>query len=264
MRAPGEHYAVAYPEWADKPFNFGDFRRGARFVNSLTNGKMLSKTQDSSADGFTYDTLRRATLARDRAGHVRHEPRDADTGASRRASSCRATTSGSRPPTTTPRAAAPTRTGRTRPVRSTRRTCRSWIPRPVTSPTRATQPLATYNPNDPNSSVDTPGSPPGAAPTWCPVAGRADLRPGLPARTSRRASTSRRSTWANVSTVGQAKTPVPLGHLRPGRQRRRDPRHARPAAAGLQLPAGLALLPRWRGQRAGLPGGDLGLRLLPR
>ena len=22
---PGEHYSVAYPEWADKPFNFGDF-----------------------------------------------------------------------------------------------------------------------------------------------------------------------------------------------------------------------------------------------
>jgi hypothetical protein len=34
--ATGEHYSVAYPEWADKPFNFGDFRRGARFANSLT------------------------------------------------------------------------------------------------------------------------------------------------------------------------------------------------------------------------------------
>jgi len=39
----GQHYSVAYPQWANKPFNFGDFRRGARFVNSLTNGKVLSK-----------------------------------------------------------------------------------------------------------------------------------------------------------------------------------------------------------------------------
>src|SRR6266550_606282 len=33
--APGEHYSVAYPEWGDKPLNFGNFRRGARFANSL-------------------------------------------------------------------------------------------------------------------------------------------------------------------------------------------------------------------------------------
>jgi len=36
----------------------------------------------------------------------------------------------------------------------------------VTNPEN--QPLATYNPNDPNSTVDTPGSPAGGAPTWCP------------------------------------------------------------------------------------------------
>jgi len=41
----GEHYSVAYPEWADKPFNFADFRRAARFVNSLTNGRVLSRVQ---------------------------------------------------------------------------------------------------------------------------------------------------------------------------------------------------------------------------
>jgi hypothetical protein len=52
--AAGAHYSVAYPEWADKPFNFGDFNRGARFANSLTNGVVLSKTQDPSG-GFTYD-----------------------------------------------------------------------------------------------------------------------------------------------------------------------------------------------------------------
>jgi hypothetical protein len=49
----GEHYSVAYPEWADKPFNFGNFRRAARFVNSLNNGKVLSQKQESSR-GFKY------------------------------------------------------------------------------------------------------------------------------------------------------------------------------------------------------------------
>jgi len=50
----GEHYTVAFPQWAQKPFNLGDFRRGARFANSLTSGDVLSKKQDTSG-GFTYD-----------------------------------------------------------------------------------------------------------------------------------------------------------------------------------------------------------------
>src|SRR6476646_7077775 len=53
----GQHYSVAYPEWAQKPFNFGDFRRGAQFVNSLFNGKVLSKTP-STANGFKYVTYK--------------------------------------------------------------------------------------------------------------------------------------------------------------------------------------------------------------
>ena len=51
----GEHYSVAYPEWADKPFNFSDFRRAVRFVNSVDNGKVLSRTQSSSG-AFKYIT----------------------------------------------------------------------------------------------------------------------------------------------------------------------------------------------------------------
>jgi hypothetical protein len=53
----GEHYSVAYPAWAQKPFSFGDFRRGAEFVNSLFNGKVLSKTSSTSG-GFTYVTYK--------------------------------------------------------------------------------------------------------------------------------------------------------------------------------------------------------------
>ncbi|MGI9188349.1 MAG: virginiamycin B lyase family protein [Gaiellales bacterium] len=40
---PGRHYTVASAAWAQKPFNFADFTRSARFINALQNGKQLSK-----------------------------------------------------------------------------------------------------------------------------------------------------------------------------------------------------------------------------
>jgi formylglycine-generating enzyme required for sulfatase activity len=39
----GSHYRIAYPQWADKPYGAASFLRAARFVNSLTNGKVLSR-----------------------------------------------------------------------------------------------------------------------------------------------------------------------------------------------------------------------------
>jgi hypothetical protein len=47
----GHHYSVAYRAWADKPYAFADFLRAARFVNSLFNGRVLSKSA-SAAGGF--------------------------------------------------------------------------------------------------------------------------------------------------------------------------------------------------------------------
>ena len=42
-RAPrGQHYYVASPEWANKPYNVADFTRAARLANSLDKGKILS------------------------------------------------------------------------------------------------------------------------------------------------------------------------------------------------------------------------------
>ena len=73
----------------------------------------------------------------------------------------------------------------------------------------AKQPLATYNPNDPNSTVDTPGAPPGTAPTWCPSqAGSTcnDLPRRFPAGLD-----LQKIYMGNVSTIGQAKTPSPWG-----------------------------------------------------
>jgi formylglycine-generating enzyme required for sulfatase activity len=50
---PGRHYSIAYPQWADKPYGFANFLRSARFANSVTNGKVLSKRPVSS-NGFSY------------------------------------------------------------------------------------------------------------------------------------------------------------------------------------------------------------------
>jgi hypothetical protein len=53
----GHRYSVASLEWADKPYGFANFLRSARFVNSLYNGRLLSK--HASADGgFSYVTYR--------------------------------------------------------------------------------------------------------------------------------------------------------------------------------------------------------------
>jgi formylglycine-generating enzyme required for sulfatase activity len=204
---PGQHYTVAYPEWSDKPFNFGDFRRGAEFVNSLFNGKVLSKTP--STDGaFSYVTYK-----------VRLSPK---------------TERGMYDMTKE----TPTRTASTGFVLPSND---EWIKAAYYDPNHGgtdsyweyptgpfdppnvsvldpttgdvtnaeTQPLATYNPNDPNSSVDTPGSPAGTAPTWCPSqAGStcgdlpSNLPPGLDLS---------KLFLGNVSTVGQAKTPSPWG-----------------------------------------------------
>jgi hypothetical protein len=49
------HYRVAYPEWADKPFGFATFLRAARFLNAVTNGKVLSR-KTSRAGGFSFVT----------------------------------------------------------------------------------------------------------------------------------------------------------------------------------------------------------------
>ncbi len=49
----GSHYRVAYPEWADKPYGFATFLRAARFINSLTNGRVLSR-RTTHAGRFTF------------------------------------------------------------------------------------------------------------------------------------------------------------------------------------------------------------------
>ena len=54
---PGRHYSPAAPEWVDKPYGFADFKRSARFVNSLYNGKLLAKRKGTEGP-YSYVSYR--------------------------------------------------------------------------------------------------------------------------------------------------------------------------------------------------------------
>jgi formylglycine-generating enzyme required for sulfatase activity len=203
----GQHYSVAYPEWAQKPFNFGDFRRGAQVVNSLFNGKVLSKTS-STAGGFKYITYKVRLSPRTEQGMYDMSSK----------TPMRTASSGFVLPSNNEWVKAayydPKHGGTdsywlypTGPFNQPNVAVLNPTTGDVTNATK--QPLATYNPNDPNSSVDTPGAPQGTAPDWCPSQAGSncnklpiDFPPGLDLD---------KNFQSNVSTVGQDKTPSPWG-----------------------------------------------------
>ena len=45
----GKRYRIASPEWANKPYGFADFPAAARFVNSLYNGRLISKESGATS-----------------------------------------------------------------------------------------------------------------------------------------------------------------------------------------------------------------------
>jgi formylglycine-generating enzyme required for sulfatase activity len=53
----GRHYSPAAKQWVTKPYGFANFLRSARFVNSLYNGKLISK-RSGSEGAFTYTTYK--------------------------------------------------------------------------------------------------------------------------------------------------------------------------------------------------------------
>jgi formylglycine-generating enzyme required for sulfatase activity len=205
----GEHYSVAYPEWADKPFNFGDFRRGARFANSLTNGTVLSKTQESSG-AFKYVTYK-----------VRLSPRtEQGMYDMKQETPTRTETTGFVLPSNDEwiKAAYFDRKGGG--------TDSYWEyptgPFDPPHPSKldpgtgdvvnaGTQPLSTYNPNDPVGNLNTPGSPPGPAPNWCPSQAGSSCGKVFPPDLPTGNPDFQSAYMANVSTVGQTKTPSPWG-----------------------------------------------------
>jgi formylglycine-generating enzyme required for sulfatase activity len=60
--APGRHYSVSAPAWADKPYGFANFLRAARFANALENGRVLSRRTTNV--GSVAVTARRVLLSR--------------------------------------------------------------------------------------------------------------------------------------------------------------------------------------------------------
>jgi formylglycine-generating enzyme required for sulfatase activity len=203
----GSHYSVAHPEWAQKPFAFGDFRRGAEFVNSLFNGKVLSKTSSTSG-AFKYTTYTVRLSPNTESGmynmNAETPTRQASTGFVLPSNDewVKAAYYDPKHGGTDSYWLYPTG-----PFNQPNISVLNPTTGDVTNASK--QPLATYNPNDPNSSVDTPGAPAGAAPNWCPSqAGStcnqlpADFPPGLDLQ---------KIYMSNVSTAGQAKTPSPWG-----------------------------------------------------
>ena len=206
--ATSEHYSVAYPEWAQKPFNFADFRRAARFVNSLTNGKVLAKTT-SSTGGFKYTTYRVRLSPRTETGMYDMTnpatPREKSSGFVVPSNNewVKAAYYDPKGGGTDDYWAYPT--GPFNPPHPS-------ILNPATGDVEnaGTQPLSTYNPNDPNSDVDTPGSPKGGAPTWCPSQAGPSCDQTLPSDMPPWLD-MQKNYMANVSTVGQTKTTSPWG-----------------------------------------------------
>jgi len=205
--ATSQHYTVAYPEWANKPFNFASFTVAARFANSLTNGKVLSKTS-SASNGFNYVSYtvrlspRTATgmynIAKPQSGRTKstgfvipsnnewvkaayYDPKGGGT------DSYWAYATG---PFNQPNVA---------------------VLNPTTGDVEnaSDQPLATYNPNDPNSTVDTPGVPAGPPPDWCPSQAGSNCN-NLPADFPTGLDLEK-NYLTNVSPVGADKTPSPWG-----------------------------------------------------
>jgi len=204
----GKHFSVAYPEWANMPFNWGNFRRDIRFVNSLTNGKVLSKTSSSSGS-FKYVTYTVRLSTRTETGmYTLANP---------------ATTRNRSNGFVLPSNDEWIKAAYYDPKGGGTDSYWAYATGPFNQPNVAVlnpgtgavenasdQPLATYNPNDPGNANDTPGAPSGEAPTWCPYQAGPNCDKIFP--TDLPQGIDLPSLYmANVSPVGADKTPSPWG-----------------------------------------------------
>ena len=208
--AEGHHYSVAYPQWTNKPFGFANFLRAARFVNSLYNGDVLSRTE-SSADGFDFVDYR-VRLSRET------EQGMYDLLGNRRSGATRAHSSGFVVPSQDEWIKAayfdPTGGGTfsywqypTGPFDAPN--VSSLNPNNGDVVNSATQPLSSY------SLYGPPGAPAGSFPTWCPPqAGQVACDSVNPLGLSPQMYQSLYQ--GNLSTVGQAQTRSPWGTLDQG------------------------------------------------
>ena len=244
----GRHYSVAYPEWADKPYGFANFLRAARFVNSLFNGRLLSKRP--SAPGASMYVSYRVRLSR------QTERGMYDLARHKRKGATRAHKKGFVVPSQNEWIKAayydpsgggtysywkyPTNAGVFGDDTATAPSPTTLDPSTGDVTNAATQPLANYHAS---------GVP---APTWCPAA----VQPPTTARASTRSGSTPRPTPSSTRAASARRSGedhLALGHPRPGRQRGRVDRHDHPAPVGQERWAGMAAAARRHRQRPRLP-----------
>ena len=196
--APGSHYAVAYPEWTNKPIGFANFPRAAAFANSLMNGEVLSSAT-STSDGFDV-TVYEIRLSRDFDDGM--YDLHSSTGATRERATGFVVPSQDEwvkaayfDPGTSTYWVYPT--GRRDPPAA------SVLDDEGNVANAGSQPLSTYTPRGATE-----------APSWCPSQAGADCNSVNPLGLSASAFQSRYQ--ANVSTVGQTRTRSPWGTLDQG------------------------------------------------
>jgi hypothetical protein len=202
----GHHYSVAYPSWTDKPYVFADFVQAARFANSLTDGRLLSKNA-TSGNGFRHVTYRIRLSRRNHTGM--YHLADPSTGRTKR--------SGFVVPSQDEWIKAayydpsgggtysywkyPTNPGVFGDGSADAPSATTLDPGTGDVTNASTQPLATYHPSG------------GAAPTWCPAAvePRSACSEANPFGID--PTTYAELYQGNVGTVGQARTRSPWGTL---------------------------------------------------
>lgn len=200
----GEHYEVAYPEWRDKPIGFANFPRAAAFVNTLTNGEILSRRTSTNDGQEVVEYTVRLSRTFDQGMY--------DLRSSGQTPATRTRSTGFVVPSQDewikaayydPHAAGSSSywvypTGPREPPSA------SVLDADGDVVNAATQPLSTYSPR---------GST-GPVPTWCPPPAGEDCDSTNPLGLSASAYQSKYA--ANLSTVGQTRTRSPWGTLDQG------------------------------------------------
>ena len=209
--SPGTHYSVAYPEWTNKPIGFMTFPRAARFVNSLTNGDILSRVK-TSPGGFEVLTYR-VRLSRETEQGMYDLRTERQTGAG----ATRGRSTGFVIPSQDEwiKAAYYDPSGRGKfsywlyPTSPVKRPNASSLDAANGNVTNADeQPLSTYNPKGINAPAST-------YPTWCPQ--QAEQSACESVNPLGLSSSAYQSIYqGNLSTVGQTRTRSPWGTLDQG------------------------------------------------
>jgi len=206
--APGTHYSVAYPEWANKPIGFANFLRAASFVNSLTNGDVLSRTT-STSDGFKVTTYT-VRLSRTSQQGMYDLGADAPTGATRTRSKGFVVPSQDewiKAAYYDPKGGG-THSYWIYPTGPHKAPHASSLDANGNVVNASTQPLSTYSPRGPKDAPD------GTFPTWCPQEAGDGCENVNPFHLS--TSDYQSQYQANLSTVGQTRTRSPWGTLDQG------------------------------------------------